>query len=322
MNYSIIGGSGFIGTALCKMFNDDDQARNSFVNIDKAISVDFPEKTRKADVRSKVDLQKAVVENSVVINLAAEHRDDVSPPTLYSDVNVTGAANICAVCEDKGVDKVVFISSVAVYGFAPADTSENGVVAPFNAYGKSKYEAEKVFSAWQRKAPEVRTLVIVRPTVVFGPGNRGNVYNLIHQIYRKRFLMVGDGRNRKSMAYVENLAAFIKHSIHLKPGVHVFNYVDKPDYSMGELVLLVRRSFGRSGIGSRLSLPVAIIIGKTCDLAAAITGRKFSVSEIRVRKFCAESTFATNVSAVGFTPPFQLEDALVNTIDSDFCQKL
>ena len=80
--------------------------------------------------------------------------------------------------------------------------------------------------------PKIRSLVIVRPTVVFGEGNRGNVYNLLRQIASRRFLMFGDGRNKKSMAYVENVAAFIEYSLSFKKGVHIYNYIDKPDFDM------------------------------------------------------------------------------------------
>ena len=65
----------------------------------------------------------------------------------------------------------------------------------------------------------VRSLVVVRPTVVFGEGNRGNVYQLIHQIISGRFVMVGSGKNRKSIAYVGNLSAFLVRVLGLGTGV-------------------------------------------------------------------------------------------------------
>ena len=66
-----------------------------------------------------------------------------------------------------------------------------------------------VYKDWQSEDPENRTLIIVRPTVIFGEGNRGNVYNLLNQVASRRFVMFGNGKNIKSMAYVENIAAFL-----------------------------------------------------------------------------------------------------------------
>ena len=128
--------------------------------------------------------------------------------------------------------KLIFTSSVAVCGFAPADTDESGKSNYFNDYGRTKYLAEQVYKAWQAEDLEIRTLVIVRPTVIFGEGNRGNVYYLLQQIALGRFLMFGDGTNRKSMAYVENVIAFIEYSLSFKPGLHIYNYIDKSDFDM------------------------------------------------------------------------------------------
>ena len=72
-------------------------------------------------------------------------------------------------------NKIIFTSSVAIYGFAPANTGEDGKPDYFNDYGRTKYLAEQVYKKWQAEDPENRTLVIVRPTVIFGEGNRGNV---------------------------------------------------------------------------------------------------------------------------------------------------
>lgn len=64
---------------------------------------------------------------------------------------------------------------------------------------------------WANKANN-KSLIIVRPWVVIGEGKRGNIYTLIDLIRKKRFIMVGKGKNRKAMAYVGNLAKFLVRS--------------------------------------------------------------------------------------------------------------
>jgi nucleoside-diphosphate-sugar epimerase len=255
------------------------------------------------------------------VNLAAEHRDDVLPLSLYDEVNVGGAKNICTVAREKGVQKIIFTSSVAIYGFAPIGTDESGKIAPFNDYGRTKYEAEQVFKAWQAEAPEERTLVIIRPTVVFGEQNRGNVYNLLRQIASGKFVMVGHGENRKSMAYVENVAAFIEYSMSFKPGVHIYNYIDKPDFTMNSLVANVNRILGRSEkIALRLPFAVGFLIGKCFDLVAAMTGKRFAISSIRVKKFGANSVYDTAIDKTGFVRPVPLEQAIAQTVRHEFIE--
>ena len=316
---NVIGGSGFIGSSVCRRFYKT--SPNSFLIIDKAQSQSFPDQTKIADVRNVNDLQASIMEGASIINLAAEHRDDVTPVSLYQEVNVTGAINLCNVARNKNVNTIVFTSSVAVYGFAPIGTSESGRIAPFNEYGRTKYEAEQVYKVWQAESPEERTLVIIRPTVIFGERNRGNVFNLLKQIASGRFLMVGGGQNRKSMAYVENVAAFLEHALTFKPGVHIYNYIDKPDFTMNTLVSHVNKLLGRSEkIKVHLPYALGLMIGSLFDVVAKLTNRKFPISAIRVKKFCANSVYESAVHQTGFIPPVPLMKSIERTVKFEFIE--
>jgi nucleoside-diphosphate-sugar epimerase len=222
---------------------------------------------------------------------------------------------------EKGIEQIVFTSSVACYGYAPPGTGEDGLIAPYNEYGRTKYLAEDVFRDWQGSG-QSRSLFIVRPTVIFGEQNRGNVYNLLKQIASGNFVMIGDGKNIKSMAYVGNVAAFIYHAIsHPRPSA-ICNYVDSPDLTMNALV-----EFSRSVLGKnpkvRIRLPVAlgIVLGMGADLASLICRRKLPISAIRVKKFTSSSQFSCAVRAFGFTPPFSMREALEKTIRHEFVER-
>ena len=313
----IIGGSGFIGTRLSLRLA---QAKKLFQIVDIASSGFFPEMVLKADVREPLSLIFST-QPIAFINLAAEHRDDVQPLSLYDQVNVDGSRNVCDLARSKGVNKIIFTSSVAIYGFAPLGTNESGAIAPFNDYGRTKWEAEQIYKEWQAEDPQNRTLVIVRPTVVFGERNRGNVFNLLRQIASGKFVMVGDGLNRKSMAYVENIAAFLEYSLDFKPGVHIYNYIDKPDFTMNTLVAHVNKLLGRSAeIKFRLPFSLGLLIGSCFDLVAKIIGKKFPISAIRVKKFCANSVYESAIESTGFIPPVPLMDAIEKTVRFEFIE--
>ncbi len=315
----VFGGSGFIGTALLTRF----KIRTDFMPkiYDRRPSLLFDELTSICDIRFHDTIKLETLENSVIINLAAEHRDDVSPKSLYDEVNVDGAVNICKVAREKNVQKIIFTSSVAVYGFAPVGTSESGSIIPFNDYGRTKWEAEQIYGSWQAEDPKNRTLVIIRPTVVFGERNRGNVFNLLKQISSGRFLMIGNGQNRKSIAYVENVAAFIEYSLNFNPGVHVYNYIDKPDFTMSELVSRVKNILGRPARSCfRLPYFFGLAIGNCFDLIAFLTRKKLAISSIRVKKFCANSVYESAVSKTGFVPPVDLPEAIERTVKYEFLE--
>lgn len=319
MTICLIGGSGFIGARVADRFI---KAKKKFLIIDKLASLKHQQFSKIGNVCSIESIRKLVPEDSTIINLAAEHRDDVYPRSLYDEVNVEGAKNICIVAREKNVNRIIFTSTVAVYGFAPIGIGESGKIIPFNDYGRTKFEAEQVFKAWQSESPKERSLLIIRPTVVFGEENRGNVYNLLHKIVSGKFIMVGNGENRKSLAYVENVAAFIEFGMSFGPGIHVYNFVDKPDFTMNQLVKTVRRILGRSDrIYFRAPFVFGFLIGKGFDLLGLLTKKNFSISSIRIKKFCANSVYSTSIENTGFVAPISLKIALEQTVRHEFLEK-
>ena len=311
---TVIGGSGFVGTNLCKQLSLKQQ---DFEIIDIKMSNQFPEKCKIGDVRD-IDSLRQTITGNVIVNLAAVHRDDVRDKSEYQRTNVNGAENIISVCEEKGVQKIVFTSTVAVYGFAEPGTSEDGEINFFNEYGRTKFEAEEKLRTWQSKGQN--SLLIVRPTVIFGEGNRGNVFNLLNQIASGKFVMVGKGENKKSMAYIQNVIVFIEKCISTEQKYGVFNYVDTPDMTMNELVRQVRAKLkGKNSVGLRLPYWLGMILGKMADLVSALTGKNLPVSSIRVKKFASSTEFNSAKSSLDqFEAPFELSQGIERTLQSEF----
>ena len=377
MTITIIGGSGFVGTRLAKRLLE---AGYTVKIAGKRRSVTYPELWTRIDIRNSPDernefpasltdeamapgadeiakksqpmhtLLEALQGSDTVINLAAEHRDDVTPKSLYDDVNVHGSAHVLEACTKLKIHKVIFTSSVAVYGFAPVGTDESGKIAYFNDYGRTKYAAEQEYKKWL-EGNKNNDVTIIRPTVIFGEQNRGNVYNLLRQIASGHFPMVGNGKNRKSMNYVENVAAFLQFcaendeslpcfdedwSAVVEPAettsktvsehgrLHLFNYCDEPAYDMNHLVLDVYKHLGKPK--KRLfHFPylLAYLGGKCFDLVAFILHKKFTINSIRVKKFTQNTYFkSSRVLQTGFKAPIALEEGLHRTIDYEFVRKV
>lgn len=289
-NVLLIGASGFVGTRLLETAIADFNIKN----LDKQQSHFYPEITQIGDVRDQQALDQALVGFDTVVLLAAEHRDDVSPTSLYYDVNVQGTRNVLAAMEKNGVKNIIFTSSVAVYGLNKHNPDENHPHDPFNHYGKSKWQAEEVLREWYNKAPTERSLTIIRPTVIFGERNRGNVYNLLKQIAGGKFMMVG-------------------------AGYEVYNYVDKPDLNMNQLVAEVEQSLNKKIPSMHLPYPLGMLGGYCFDILSKITGKKYAVSSVRVKKFCATTQFdATKVHSSGFVAPYTLSQGLDRTLQYEF----
>lgn len=317
MNVKLIGASGFVGTRLLDLLKQD--GGYQLQNIDLQPSPFFNDITVIGDARSQEDMDEKLAGADVVVLLAAQHRDDVSPVSLYYETNVGGLETTLKAMEKNGCNRLVFYSSVAVYGLNKDNPSEEFPKDPFNHYGKSKWQAEQVLQEWHKTHPDWN-INIVRPTVIFGERNRGNVYNLLSQIAGGKFLMVGKGMNKKSMAYVGNVVAFTKYLIdECVSGYNVFNYIDKPDFTMNELVSLVERVLGKRIPAVHFPYWMGMCGGYCFDVLAKVTGKKLSISSVRVKKFCATTQFdSSKMLATGFVPPYTLEDGLARTLEFEF----
>lgn len=312
----LIGGSGFIGTYLIDTLDNQYEIHN----LDKRESLKYNSLTDLADIRDFEALNGKIKGNfDWVVLLAAEHRDDVSPVSLYYDVNVEGTRNVLKAMNEKGINKIIFTSSVAIYGLNKDNPDINHPADPFNDYGKSKWQAEELLREWRQMDPERRTLIIVRPTVVFGPGNRGNVYNLLKQIAGNKFLMVGSGENKKSMAYVENIAAFLKYCIQSNSARYqVFNYVDTPDLTTRELVDIAEKALGKKLPPYGIPYWLGYAGGVGFDILSKMTRKKYPISSVRVKKFCATTQFSAKAikANTNFKPTLTLKDGLTKTIQN------
>lgn len=311
---TVIGGSGFVGTNLCRQLQLKQQ---DFEIIDVKVSNEFPDKCKVGDVRDIQSLRDAI-SGDLIINLAAVHRDNIPDTSEYHRTNVDGAKNIISVCSEMGIHKIIFTSTVAVYGFAIPGTDETGIIKPFNKYGQTKFDAEEHFRSWQREGNN--SLIIVRPTVIFGEGNRGNVFNLLNQIALGRFVMIGRGENKKSMAYIGNVVAFLEACIETNQRYGLYNYVDIPNLKMSELVELVRNKLhNKMGTGFQVPYLLALFFGNLADLVSIIVKRNFLISSIRVKKFASSTEFLSlKANLNDFQAPYELEEGLLRTLESEF----
>ena len=317
MKIHVIGGSGYIGTHLIELLkNDNDYA---LTNIDKCQSPFFSNITHISNVLDKTSLIKLLKGSDVVILLAAEHKDNVSPTSLYYKVNVDGMRNTLEAMAVNGVKRIIFTSSVAVYGLNKNNPNEECQPDPFNHYGKSKWQAECVLQEWYKTHSDWN-INVIRPTVTFGERNRGNVYNLLKQISGNKFTIVGKGDNKKSMAYVVNVVSFIKFFIDNKTsGYNVYNYIDKPDFTMNELVDHVSNNLNKHIPHIHIPYWLGMLGGYCFDILSFITRKKLIISSVRVKKFCATTMFdSSKMTTSGFRPPYTLSDGLSKTLEFEF----
>lgn len=315
MRITLIGASGFVGTRLIDLLRNEHELRN----IDLENSHFFPTLTVFGDVRDPQQMDSLLADTDMVVLLAAKHRDDVTPASLYYQTNVNGMRNVLNAMERNGVKRLLFFSSVAIYGLNKDNPDESFTADPFNHYGKSKWQAETEVQEWYKTHPDWN-IDIIRPTVIFGERNRGNVYNLLHHLAKGYFINVGKGTNVKSMAYVGNVVAFVKYLIdNVTSGYNVFNYIDKPDLDMNHLTELVCKTLGKKSPSVRLPYWMGMAGGYFFDAIAFIFRIKPTISSVRVKKFCSTTQYdSTKAHNTGFVPPYTLSEGLTRTLEFEF----
>jgi nucleoside-diphosphate-sugar epimerase len=315
MRIVVTGGSGFIGTCLV---HDLIENCHEVVIFDKRKSEVYPDLCIVGDVRDQSALAQALRGVDAVYHLAAEHRDDVQPASLYYDVNVGGAKNLVIAAKVNNIKRIIFTSTVAIYGLDVGIPDESFPSHPFNDYGQSKFQSEVLFSDWA-KSNSQNNLIIVRPVVTFGENNRGNVFNLVSQLASGRFVMIGRGQNIKSMAYVRNVSSFLVHLLRSFEGIKIYNYADKPDLATHELVATIYKALGKTGICIRIPYYLGLLGGYFFDLLSTLNHKRYPISSVRVRKFCANTQVdCKGLKETNFQASFSLKDGLEKMIKYEF----
>lgn len=315
MEVLVTGGSGFIGTRLVEVLLEQQHEVKIF---DKRPSETYPDLVTIGDVRDKDALIEACIGMDIIYNLAAEHADNVRPISLYTDVNVGGAENVVAAAQANDIKRMVFTSTVAIYGRHQINPDESFEAQPSSEYGITKYEAEKIFVKWAEQDPEC-SLTIVRPAVVFGERNIGNVRRLMEQIATKKFVIVGSGKNEKSMGYVGNISLLLASKATAEPSIDIYNFAGKPDLSTERIVDIITDELKISHKFPHVPEWAVLIVGYMFDMLSRITGKKFPISSVRIKKFTADTIVSTDkLLKSGFVEKFDLEEGLRRTIRYEF----
>ena len=124
------------------------------------------------------------------------------------------------------------------------------------------------------------------------------------------------------MAYIGNISRFLESRIRkVEKGYNVFNYADKPDFSMNELVTVINKKLNRSITRFRIPIYIGILAGYLFDVLSIILRKKFPISSVRIQKFCATTQFDASKAHSCFEAHYSLEEGINKTLDAEFIRK-
>lgn len=256
----VFGGSGFIGTRLISSLRAKEKAR--IVSVDtRAPRIMLEGVTYlTADVRDLSEFD-CIGDISRIYNLAAVHTTPGHETHEYYETNIAGASQVTAFARRKNVKEIVFTSSISVYGPGELTKSEGSTPAPESAYGWSKWLAEGIHRDWLNENSD-RRLVICRPAVIFGPGERGNFTRLAKLARKGLFIYPGRKDTIKACFYVDDLLETIDYALTLKKRYILFNGCYPDRYTLEEIVEALKQKHFPKLMTLKIPLWLMVVVAK------------------------------------------------------------
>lgn len=208
--FIIFGGCGFIGTHTANLLREKHPNAKIYIadllaDESKSAETNGAIVYQRVDVRNSIEMQGEFGKDTLIFNFAAIHRTPGHPDHAYFETNIRGAENVCDFARKRGINNIVFTSSIAPYGAAEDLKSEDTLPTPNTPYGISKLVAEKIHREWAAESAD-RRLSIVRPGIVFGTGEHGNMTRLYKGLKSHKFAYAGRKDTIKACIYVKDLA--------------------------------------------------------------------------------------------------------------------
>lgn len=241
MKVKITGSSGFVGKNL------SDYLSNLSFSID---TISLRNEDWKKDVRA-----------DAIIHLAGKAHDtkNSSDESEYFKVNTDLTKEIFdAFLESKIKDFIYFSSVKAVADNVSEILYEDVKPNPKTPYGQSKLKAEEYILS--KAIPEGKRVFIIRPCMIHGPGNKGNL-NLLYNVVKKRIpYPLAAFKNQRSFLGIDNLNFMIKEILENKDiASGVYNFADDEVLSTNELVQIIASVSNKKNLS--IAIPQQIING-------------------------------------------------------------
>lgn len=263
----ITGADGFVGKYLQNLFKEKNIIFKAGVRNSKS-----PNEVSYGNLSEVIHWEKHLIGVETVVHLAARvhimNETTANPLDEFRKVNTQATINLAMTAKKMGIKRFIFISSIKVNGEQTFETPflSSDTPHPEDNYAQSKYEAE--VELMKLHEPGRFEVVIIRPTLIYGPGVRANFANLIRMVQLRIPLPFGCVQNKRSLLSVYNLCDLILLTM-LKPEAsgQIFIAADENYLSLKDLIKKIALAYNIKPL--LICVPVAFM-----NFIATILGKK------------------------------------------------
>jgi UDP-glucose 4-epimerase len=274
------------------------------------------------DLSNPEALQRAATGVDCIFHLAAKlHINDPAPALRaeYQEINVEGTRRIIGAAQAACVQRVIFFSTISVYGPSRAGQiwDENTPPQPQTLYARTKSEAEAIALAARHPQTAAPLAVVLRLAAVYGPRVKGNYARLLTALRHGRYIQFGPGTNRRTLVYDQDVAAAaLLAATHPGAAGQIYNVTDGHIHSFNAILAAMSVALDRRP--PRLHLPAApLALGAgLVERGFALAGRRAPLGRATVAKLWEDVAVSGNKlqRELGFGPQYDLVAGWRDTI--------
>jgi len=312
MKILITGGNGFIGNKLVSKLKKDTEHE---IWVMSSRIEDADKKVVKADLLDRSRLNDIINGYDVVYHLAATGDETLPINELYK-INVDGTWNVFDACLENSVKKVIYTSSVGIYGaLEKLPGSEESPLNAVSPYERSKKEIEYYIPKYRERG---LSIINIRPVIVYGPGSP--MWNKIISGVEGGKIAVGNGTNKWPLVYISDIVQALVLALDNKNVINENIIVaDNKAYRYKEIVREIQNNLGiKKVVNPYIPVSLLYILSFVNLTANKLLGVPYKVTKDKIKRFVRNREYSISKARrlLDYSPAYDLEKGMKITVDS------
>lgn len=322
--YLVTGATGFIGSHCLDYLIDEQKIPETSIRLIVRNKEKIHRKGKyeiiEGNLESESVCKKATSNVDTIIHIAAMSGFGGTTLEDYRRGNLLPTKNLLDSIRTKKIHKFCFISSIAVYGLPSGigniiNWNETHPHTFTEIYGQSKHETELIVLKHYKQYGTPYT--IIRPTSVYGPRDKGQLYSLIQSIAKKYFFIIGDGKNKMDFVYITDLlnGIFLALNEKSKQSDYILGSGNPTEFNM--LVSIIAKKLNISSQFLHIPKHFALPVSYVADHTAKLLGVTSPIFPSRVKILTSSYYYSIDKAKtnIHYNPIVSIDDGIKKTIN-------